>query len=1106
MKYLFIALTVLCCFSLQAKDNSGGFFIQNKGQWTQEFDYKSNINGGALFFTKNSIVYNLYDEHQVEEIHHETHDDPKAYATKVNFHAFKFNFINAQTTSIEGEKRKKYYQNYYIGNDKSKWKSNVPTFEKIRYKEIYNGIDLAYFLEKNSLKYEFYVSPGAQPNEIKLELEGATATINHQGDLIVKTSLGNKKELKPYCYQIINGTKVEVRSKFVLVNNVLSFSLPDGYDTQKELIIDPVLIFATYSGGTGMTFGWSAAYDQLGKLFSGGESFGAGWPVTMGSFQQAFGGSVDVGVNSYNLTGTALDYSSYLGGGGSDLPSSMICNSNDELIIAGTSTSSNFPTTASCYDNTQNGGTDLFVTVFDQGGTALLGSTYIGGSGSEGSNELEVNVDVTNNIFVSSVTTSTNFPTTAGAYQTAAQGFQDAVVLKMDSNCVNLLASTYLGGSNADRGLGVLIKSSGEVIACGSTSSSNFPTTAGALLTAQQGGMDGFVTILNPNFSTLVASTYIGTSGVDDSYRVQIDGSNNVYVCGRTNSATYPVSPGVYSNAGGPIYIDQLNPTLSASLSSTVIGAGSLRPTAFLLDVCGNVYVSSQGASAGLPLTPDAQNSTPGGFWIAVLTPGYGSLLYGTYMGSGGDHIDGGGSRFDPQGIIYQSVCTSSPATYNSAGAWSPSNQASSWDIASFKMEFGYSSISADFTALPGDTACAGEPLELRNVSTLANTTYDWDFGDGSTDTGQVVNHTYLQAGTYTIRLIAENIGLCLSKDTAYRTILILDRIKPILSANDFTVCSDDPIELDLTISNFNSDMNISWSPATAIISGGNTAQPTVNLNLATNYTATVIYDIGLGYCMDTSSTTININVGDTTNMSVSPEDSTVCFGQAADLKAFGGATYSWNPAVDFTDPTQSGVTITAFSPKTYEVTISDIYGCSVTRNIFIDVEKADADAGRDKVVKYGQGEYLDGSNSQGSSIFWDPDPTLENPNSLTPLIYPMNNHVYYINAITNIGCTDRDSVRVKISNATIPNAFSPNGDQKNDVFRIIWATRDVKVVTFDIFNRWGQKVFSTRDLDGAWDGTFKGTPCDIGTYFYNITVNIGDENYSFKGDINLIR
>lgn len=1098
-------------FGLSAKDKSNGFFIKNDGQWTNKFDYKSNINGGAIFFTKHSLVYNLYDEHQVEEIHHDAHDNPNARSKKVDFHSFQFNFVGANTSEIQGEKKLSYYQNYYLGKNKTSWKSKVPTYEQITYKNIYQDIDLSYFITEHNLKYEFYVSPGANTNNIKLQLKGANASLNNTGDLIIHTSLGDQKELKPYCYQLVDGKKVEIISQFKLNGQTLSFEFPNGYNKQKELVIDPVLIFATYSGGTSMTFGWSAAYDQLGKLYSGGECFGVGWPVTLGSFQQAFGGGIDVGVNVYNPTGTALVYSTYLGGSGTDLPSSMICNKHNELIIAGTTGSTNFPTLAGAYSTTVAGSNDIFITAFDVAGTAILGSTYIGGSGNDGSSNHEVNVDDDCNIYLASSTSSSNFPTTMGAFQTTLGGSQDGILVKMDSTCSNLMRSTYLGGSSSDMCLSILRKPNGEIVTCGSTSSINYPTSAGSLHATAPGGSDGFVSILDSTFGSIVSSTYVGTTNSDMAYRIQVDAADNVYVCGTSDGNIYPISPLVYSNAGGRIFLDKLNPNLSSSLLSTRIGSPStsstsfIRPTAFLLDVCGNIYVSSQGASAGLPLTSDAYSTTVGGFWISVLTPNFAGQLYGTYLGSSGDHIDGGGSRFDPIGIIYQSICTSSPSTYNSTGGWSPANQSSSWDIASIKMEFGYSAVVADFNTSPGDTACTNEAVQFLSNAVSANS-YDWNFGDGAVDTGINVTHTYTQPGTYTVTLIAENTGLCTSKDTAYKTVLILDKIKPIVSASDLTACTKDPLELLLNVSNLNSDMSISWTPSSAIISGGNTTTPLVDVNQSTSYTAQVIYDAGLGHCQDTSSQTINITLGDTTQMAVHPTDTTICEGSSINLVAIGGDTYDWKPADDIIDPTLSIVNVTPKSPESYAVTITDIYGCSATKHVSIETERADAKAGRDRIIKRGRGIELLGQGSSGTIFEWDADPTLQNRFTLTPWVNPIKNTMYYLTAKTDLGCTDRDSAFVKVTNAIVPNAFSPNGDNKNDIFKIIWATEDVKVKTFSVYNRWGQNIFATQDLLQGWDGTFRGEPCPIGAYYYIIVYTIDSEKFTMKGDLTLVR
>jgi gliding motility-associated-like protein len=797
------------------------------------------------------------------------------------------------------------------------------------------------------------------------------------------------------------------------------------------------------------------------------------------------------------------------------LPSSMVCTSNDELIVAGYTSSGNFPTSAGAFQTVFGGGTnDLFITSFDISGAAILGSTFIGGSGAEGTRTQEANVDGSNNIYLASESSSPNFPTTVGAFQTVSGGgFTDGVLIKMNLNCTALLASTYLGGSDADVCEGVQIAANGDVITTGNTSSLNFPTTAGAYQASYQGGFeDGFVTKFNSDLTAQVASTYVGTTDDDNGYRVQIDMANNIYLCGTSDDIAYPISPGVYGHANGRIFLQKFDNNLTTSLLSTKVGDTSaasfsfLRPTAFLLDVCENVYVSCQGATANLPLSPDALQTAQGGLWVTVLNPNFAGLLYASYIGAPGDHTDGGGSRFDPNGIIYQSACTNSNNFYNTVGAHSPTSQSSSWDIASTKIEFGYAAVTASFSTDKADTVCVNEIIQFSSGSASA-TQLDWYFGDGNTSTLSNPAHAYALPGIYTVSLVAQNgLASCSSIDTVSKLIYVADIRIPLITAYDDTVCDNNSIVLKLDVLNDNGNFSYSWSPAAGIISGGNTPTPTVDPSLANMYTVQVIHAEFPGYCQDTSTATLNILKGDTTQMAAFPNDTTVCLGEPIMLFAIGGSTYQWEPAASISNPTSSFIIDAPLNNKGYSVTISDAFGCTATKYCNVTVQTARADAGKDQIIRFGSSVTLDGSRSLGNTFTWNNSPTLSDNTILNPVASPIVEEEYTLTATTDLGCKDEDKVKIFVTNFTIPNAFTPNGDGNNDVFRVLIANDLVAVKSFRIYNRWGQNVYYTNNKFEGWDGTFEGTACDGGTYFYLLEVSIGNESYDYKGDISLIR
>ena len=381
-------------------------------------------------------------------------------------------------------------------------------------------------------------------------------------------------------------------------------------------------------------------------------------------------------------------YSTYLGGNGDDNPHSLFVNLSGELYVLGSSTSSNFPVTSVAYDNTHNGGYDIVVVRFNSSGSTLLNSTYVGGSGEDGyftsslarnyadEGRGEIIVDSLGSVYVASYTRSTNFPVTPGAVRTVRGGAQDACIFRMPANLGSLIFSTFLGGSGEDGAFSLKLDQNKDIICGAGTASADFPVVGGFKGTFG-GTIDGWVAKLNPSGTTLMASTYLGTSSYDQVYFVEIDRWNNVYAFGQTLGA-YPVVGTVYSNSGGKQFIQKMNNALSTSMISTVFGSVgasqiNISPTAFLIDRCDNIYISGWGGNVnaghsggntfGMPVTGGALRSTTDGsdFYFLVLTRDARSLLYATYFGgdgSVGEHVDGGTSRFDPEGVVYQAICS----------------------------------------------------------------------------------------------------------------------------------------------------------------------------------------------------------------------------------------------------------------------------------------------------------------------------------------------------------------------------------------------------------------------------------------------------------------
>jgi len=366
-------------------------FIENKGQLPNSVFSKVKTPGGSVYLEKGKFIYSFYNSKQLQERH-----DLLRNEDWIDAHSFSANFINSNPNSeIILSEKSNYYENFY---NTENWAEQVHFYKSVSQKNIYNGIDLEMSFSEENLKYDLIVHPHYSTNKIKIKYSGQEDIYLKNGNLIVKTSVNSVTELSPYSYQIINGKEIEVESNFKLKNDILSFQFPNGYDKSKSLIIDPTLIFSTYSGSTADNFGYTATYDRDGFLYSGSTVFGVGYPITLGAYQINYAnnsGGTDIGITKYDTTGTLRIFSTYLGGSKDELPHSMIVNNLNELFIFGTTGSDDYPTTTGCYNENFSGGSgfspsglgvsfpngsDIIVSRISANGGNLLASTYIGGT------------------------------------------------------------------------------------------------------------------------------------------------------------------------------------------------------------------------------------------------------------------------------------------------------------------------------------------------------------------------------------------------------------------------------------------------------------------------------------------------------------------------------------------------------------------------------------------------------------------------------------------------------------------------------------------------------------------------------------------------------
>jgi len=536
--------------------------------------------------------------------------------------------------------------NYFIGQDRKKWRTNIPAYARVKHKDVYPGIDIAYYGNQRQLEFDFIVAPGANPNVIKLAVEGADRLdVDAQGDLVLHVGDGQLRLQKPLVYQAMKGIRQEVSGSYVLTSpNQVRFQVADIFVTK----LDPTgsgLVYSTYLGGSGFDAGLGIAVDAAGNAYVTGGTFSTDFPTTLGAFQTTSSGGNDAFVTKLNPTGSALLYSTYLRGAFGE---SIAVDAAGNAYVAGIARPTDFPTTLGAFQTASGGGGDAFVTKLNLTGSALVYSTYLGGSDFDVARGIAI--DAAGNAYVSGFTASTNFPTTLGAFQTTyGGGALDAFVAKVDPTGSVLVYSTYLGGSDIDGSVGIAVDAAGNAYVTGGTSSTNFPTTPGAFQTA---GGGAFVTKVSPTGTGLAYSTRLGgVSGGDGGQGVAVDAAGNAYVTGGTDSTDFPTTANAFQPAygGGPedAFVAKLNPTGSALIYSTYLGgSGDDIGFGIALDTLPNpnAYVTGSTSSANFATTPGAFQAVFGGgpedAFVAKIAEG--AVAHGPFTArvTGGGTID----------------------------------------------------------------------------------------------------------------------------------------------------------------------------------------------------------------------------------------------------------------------------------------------------------------------------------------------------------------------------------------------------------------------------------------------------------------------------------
>ncbi|QJD86015.1 DUF7948 domain-containing protein [Cohnella herbarum] len=603
-------------------------FVENVGQIHPDIRYYSNKNGNETYFLDEEAIFSFNDG---------STDDRRSLPLALRFLGANRKVDIVARGLLEGT------VNFLVGSDPSRWRTGITMYREIVYRELWPGTDLIFYGDGSKLKYDLVLQPGAKLDLISFLYRGADSLAIHEdGGLRVRHALGEWTEDRPVSYQEIDGSRIHVACRFVLKRceegqSGFGFELGAEYDPNYPVVIDPYLLYSTFLGGSGTDSSQGIALDSFGNAYIVGFTDSTDFPVTVGTVQPTQPGSYSAFVAKLNASGSALVYSTYLGGSLSDSGSGIAVDDLGYAYIAGSTSSPDFPTTAGAFQTTLGTASQsAFIAKLNDTGSSLIYSTYLGSSDFQSGNAIAV--DSLGNAFVTGTTTSTDFPFTPGAFQSNLTGSQNAYIVKLNELGSALTYATYLGGSSTDLGFGIAIDGSGNAYVTGSTSSLDFPTTIGAFSRTYRGGsQDAFVTKINDRGTALVYSTYVGGAGIDQGNAIAVDPTNHAYITGSTTSADFPVTPDAYQvtiSLSVSSFITKINDAGSGLVYSTYF-TGTREGSAIAVDSSGNAYITGS-SDGGLSLTYGAFQSTlPGsnGAFVAILNSSGSQSVYSSYLG-----------------------------------------------------------------------------------------------------------------------------------------------------------------------------------------------------------------------------------------------------------------------------------------------------------------------------------------------------------------------------------------------------------------------------------------------------------------------------------------
>ncbi len=673
-------------------------FEPNVGQAPSTVKYLARAGGYSVGLTEQGALLNLA-QGKMEQPGN-AHLNKKS-AAPVAQSLLRLSLVHAKAKpDLRAEARQESFSNYFVGNDRSKWHSQVAHYGAVRYEQVYPGIDWVIYGNPQQLEYDLVVAPNAEAQQIKLKIDGADRlSLDSDGDLLIQLKGRTLRQLKPVIYQdSANGERQHIAGHYVLdqKNRQLGFAMND-YDHSRRLIIDPAFVYSTYLGGKGSDNASAIAIDGASNAYVAGSTTSIDFP-TLNPLQgsnAATGGNSNAFVAKLNADGSALLYSTYLGGSGfggggqftGDFGGGIAVDSVGNAYVVGVTYSTDFPT-VNPLQSVNAGAQDAFVAKLNANGSALLYSTYLGGSGGDSADA--VAVDSAGNAYVAGGTYSTNFPTANPLQSThagIANGGSNGFVAKLNAAGSALLYSTYLGGNaevvpgspSGDFPNAIAVDGTGNAYLAGYTSSTDFPTVNPLQATLASSYGNAFVAKLNMDGSALLYSTYLGGSGFGDANSgfgtgdgaaaIAVDSAGNAYVAGYTSSTDFPTVHPLQSVKAGihNAFIAKFNAAGNALLYSTYLGGSNSdgqgdSASAIAVDSTGNAYVAGFANSPDFPTVNPLQGtlaSSDGNAFVAKLNAAGDALLYSTYLGGS---MPGGASAIavDGSGDAYVAGSTSS--------------------------------------------------------------------------------------------------------------------------------------------------------------------------------------------------------------------------------------------------------------------------------------------------------------------------------------------------------------------------------------------------------------------------------------------------------------